>query len=108
MSARPILDILREHRRGETLDELSDKLHEAVAAVAETKKSATLTIKITLKPAGDTGAVSMLVDPGLKLPPTDAMESLYFVSPENNLTKISPQQILELPGAPTLVHKGIA
>lgn len=110
MTPRPLIDILREHRRGQTLETLDELLHDLTSGVAEANKKGELTIKITLKPAGEQGALSLMIDPVLKLPKEPPGESLYFVSPENNLTKQSPQQILDLPGAPGphLAHKGIA
>jgi hypothetical protein len=109
MSSRPFGDFLREHKRGETHDMISDKLQELVAAVSEAKKKGVLQINITMKPAGDEGAFELTVDPVLKLPKTNVPSSLFFVTPENNLTKQAPQQILDLAGSgPTIVYKGVS
>lgn len=107
MTARPFHDFLREHARGKTHDKISDLLQELVASVAETGKKGELVIKITMKPAGDHGAYELMVDPTLKPPRSPAPASLFFVTPENNLTKQDPQQILDLAG-PTLVQRGVA
>lgn len=110
-NARPFRDFLGEHARGKTHDRLSDALQELVQAVADTGKKGEMTIKVVMKPAGEQGAFSVTVDPVLKLPKDAAAESLFFVTPDNNLTKQSPQQILDLAGnesGPRLAHKGIA
>lgn len=98
MSARPFMDFLREHGRGETHDKLTDLFHEMVQFVATEGKSAGLTIKITMKPVEKTGAYEVIVAPDLNLPKPVGDSSLFFVTPENNLTKQSPQQILDLDG----------
>ena len=108
MNIRPFIDFLREHGRGETHDKLSDMLHELVEAVATENRKASMTITITMKPIEKTGAFELIVNPALKLPKRDGDSSLFYVTPDNNLTKSSPQQILDLPGGPTLIHKGIA
>lgn len=107
MASRPFMDFLREHGRGETHDLLSDMLHELVEAVAEANKVGKLVVTITMKPAGEHGAFALLVEAVSKLPKSPAKESLYFVTPENNLTRQSPQQILDLAG-PSLVQRGLA
>jgi len=91
MTARPFMDLLREHRNGLTHDELSDALQELVAAVAEERKAGTLTLKITVKPQGD-GAV-MVMDEVKVVPPKKTKGgSLFFVTPENNLQRQDPRQ----------------
>lgn len=109
-NARPFRDFLGEHKRGATHDKLSDALQELVAAVSESNKAGELTIKIKMKPAGEHGAFSVVVEPTLKLPKEPPEESLFFVTPDNNLTKQSPQQILDLAGnaGPSLAYKGTA
>ena len=113
-NSRPFRDFLGEHRQGKTHDMLSDQWQEIVAAVADTGKAGELVIKIKMKPMNEKSAGDrddpfiVTVDTTLKLPKEPAPESIYYVTPENNLTKRAPQQEMELAAGPSLVHKGIA
>lgn len=107
MTARPFYDFLREHRRGETHDKISDELQALVEAVTAMDKPGKLVITIAMSPIKDTDAYQVTVETALKPPKTPPDGSLFYVTPENNLTKTSPQQILDLSG-PTLAHKGVA
>jgi hypothetical protein len=92
-NSRPFLDFLREHRNGVMHDELSDKLQECVASVAEEGAAATLTIKITIKPA-NAGEGALMVTDELKtvLPKPRVGGSIFFASPDNNLIREDPKQ----------------
>ena len=72
MTPRPFIDILREHKRGETIDKLTGLLHDLTAGVAEVNKKGELNIKVTLKPAGEQGAFTLMIEPTLKLPAREA------------------------------------
>lgn len=106
MSSRSFHDFLREHKQGETHDRISDLMQELAAAVGAEHRAGKLVITISMKPAGDTGAFELTVDPVLKAPKPSTYTSLFYLTPENNLTKQSPQQIMDL--GPTIVHKGVA
>ena len=111
MSARPITDLLREHRNGVTLDELSDELQALVAAVTEEGKGGKLTFTITVKPMGrDSGALEVACDIKSSPPKKTPGTSVFFASPENNLVRQDPRQTaMELREvAPATAHRGIA
>jgi hypothetical protein len=111
MSARPITDLLREHRNGVTLDELSDALQELVAAVTDEGKAGKLTLTVSVKPMGrDSGALEVACDIKCALPKKTPGTSVFFASPENNLVRQDPrQQTLELREiGPAAAHKGVA
>lgn len=91
MSARPFMDVLREHRAGRTHDDLTDELQKIVAAVTETNKGGSLTLKIDVKPHGD-GAVMVLAAVTAKLPRAQGGSAIFFVTPENNLERQDPRQ----------------
>lgn len=92
-SARPFMDFLREHRNGLTHDELSDALQELVAAVAESGKAGTLTLKISVKPAGrDSGALEVGADVKVAPPKSSPGVAIFFATPENNLQRQDPRQ----------------
>lgn len=94
MGARPFTDFLREHRHGKTHDDLSVALNELVAAVAETNKGGELVLKVKIKPAGReaSGAVIVTDEIQVKAPKVERGESIFFVTPENNLTRQDPNQ----------------
>jgi hypothetical protein len=111
MSARPITDLLREHRNGVTLDELSDALRDLVAAVVEEGKAGKLTMTLSVKPAGrDSGALEVGCEIKSAPPKKTPGVSIFFASPESNLVRQDPRQqgfdLREV--APAAVHRGLA
>lgn len=111
MSARPFVDLLREHRTGLTHDTLSVRLQELVAAVSSENRAGSLTITIAMKPAGkDSGAFEVEITSKLKVPEPNGGTSIFYVTPENNLSRADPRQaVMELREVgPSLAHKGIA
>ena len=93
---RPFSDWLEEHRRGATHAELSQALAEVAAAVAETNKVGTISLKIKISPSGD-GMVVVTDEINAKAPEPDRSASLYFYDDIGNLTREDPrQQRLEL------------
>lgn len=91
--ARPFADFLREQRRGELLNDLTDALHEAVIAVAEHDMPAEVVLKIKIKPAGELGgAVQVMDELATKLPKPKTNPSVFFITPENNLSRTDPKQ----------------
>lgn len=109
MTVRSFVDFLRDHGNGVTLDALSDKLNELVAAVTDQNKSGSLTISIKLKPAGNSGALEVGVDAKVKKPENPPGVSIFFATPENNLQRQDPRQsTMELREVPAMAFKGIA
>jgi type I site-specific restriction endonuclease len=90
-TARPFLDLLREHRNGVTHDELSQALQEVVAAVSTEGKAGKLQLTIAVKPHGD-GAVMVMDEVKVTVPKKTKGGSLFFVTPENNLARQDPKQ----------------
>jgi hypothetical protein len=91
--ARPFAEFLREQRRGELLNDLTEALHEAVTAVGEHQLAAEVTLKIKIKPAGELGgAVQVQDEIATKLPKPKTAPSVFFITPDNNLSKNDPHQ----------------
>lgn len=90
-NARPFMDLLREQRGGRLHDDLSDRMQELVAAVAEERKQGTMTIILTVTPKGD-GSVVVSDKVTLKTPEPQRGESIFFVTPDNNLERQDPRQ----------------
>ena len=92
-NSRPFQLFLAEHRNGVLHDELSDKLQELVAAVAEENKGGVLTLKINVKPpSAGNGALTVTDEIKLAKPKETKSGSIFFVSPENNLVREDPRQ----------------
>lgn len=81
--------------KGRTVRELGEKLQELVAAVEETGKAGTLSIKIGVKPAGKSiqdGAVMVTDEIALKAPKLARPESIFFADAEHTLSRSNPNQ----------------
>lgn len=95
MAIRPIVDTLREIRRGAMLDEASEQLAEIVKRVAETGRAGAISLRLTVKPAGR-GAVRTVViedDVSAKLPEPDKEVTVFFPTADGNLSRQDPTQM---------------
>lgn len=109
-SSRPFMDFLREHRNGQTHDELSDALQALVAEVTDLGKSGTITLTVTIKPIGKSDGLEVAADVKSKPPKGSPGVSIFFPTPENNLVRQDPrQQTMELREvAPASVARSLA
>lgn len=91
---RPFADFLLEQRRGLLHHELSEGLNELLEAVLEHGKNGSLTLTVTVKPAG-AGDMTVFVtdDVKVKKPEGDRPASLFFVDDDRNLTRENPRQM---------------
>lgn len=92
MGTRPFVDTLRDVEFGCLLEELADVQKEVVDAVMETNKAGEITIKLSYKPEGQ-GQLTDAADIKHKAPKLPRGKSLFFVTPERNLTRQDPRQI---------------
>lgn len=91
---RPFADFLRETNRGTTHDELSEYLQQLTAAVSDTGKKGSLSLRIDVEPIkGDNAAFSISDKITLKLPEHDRGSSMFFRDADNNLTRRDPRQL---------------
>ena len=99
---RPFGAFLHEQRNGLLHAELSDGLHDLLAAVRDVGKGGTLTLTVRVKPAGsDATTVIVADDLKVKLPQGDRGESIFYITDDNNLSREDPrQQKFELREAP--------
>lgn len=100
---RPFAEWLREQRNGAAQAELTDHLAELVEAVSMHGKAGTLTLKITVRPAGSTGLGTVLVmdEVAVKKPQGERQEAIWFVDRDFGLTRHDPSQLrLDLREAP--------
>lgn len=100
MSFRPDLyaATLNQLRNGGAALEASELLSECVNIARETGKAAELTVTIKIKPDGrDSGQYFLEEKIVAKLPKPERGKTLFFGTPEGNLTRENPrQQSLEL------------
>lgn len=107
-----LIDFFREHRSGQTNEQISDRLHELIDTVVEQDKGGSLTIKISLKPRGrgDEGAYDVTVDTSLTLPKPPPLSSILYATPNGDLTRQNPHQqemeLREIP--PSSPHRSLA
>ena len=92
MGIRRFTDTLNALRFGTLNDDLSESLHELTERCANTGKSGTLTLQLTLKP-GKGGQIEVIDDIKVKLPKEEKGTTLMFATPEGNLTREDPRQL---------------
>lgn len=96
MKARAFCEIFKEIDDGFFEDTVSQKFHEVVEAVESTKKKGEIVIKLTIKPKAGHDVMILTPDVKAKIPDSDKMDTLFFVTSDNNLVRKSPRQ-MELP-----------
>lgn len=102
---RPFTDFLQEHRHGELHGEVSAALNDLVQAVTGIGKSGSLTLTITIEPAGTNHEQVLVKDDVVVKQPKPARESaICFVDDEGNLSRRDPRQP-ELPGLRTVASR---
>lgn len=91
MGKRPFIDTLRETEYGHLLDELSDVQANVVDAAIETGKKGQIIITLNYIPEGN-GQITIEADLKHKAPQPPRGKTLFFVTPERNLTRHDPRQ----------------
>jgi hypothetical protein len=91
VATKPFAAWLQEQRQGGLHGEISDELRDLVAAVMEHEKQGTLTLKLTIKPAGD-NAVFVVDEVKSKPPEGDRPAALFFTDGRGNLSRRDPRQ----------------
>lgn len=89
--ARPFADILRELGNGTTYDDLTAKLAEVVEAVTETRKIGEISIKLRVKPNGDSGVI-VADEIKCKIPEAARGDTVFFVTSGGSLVRQDPRQ----------------
>lgn len=89
MAVRPFMDFLREQRAGELQDELSQELNNVVAQVERMGKKGTITLTIEVAPVSKEMSGQVVVRDSIvvKLPKAARPPTLFFTTPENNLSR---------------------
>lgn len=86
------IDTLKALRYGQTEVELSEAISEAVQCARDTGKQAVVSLKITIKPQGNSGQYFITDDITTKLPKLPKEQTIMFGTPEGNLLREDPRQ----------------
>ncbi|MFD9992066.1 hypothetical protein ACFWXT_29600 [Bacillus cereus] len=90
---RPFGDFLAELRRGAVANELSEALHELLAAVENTDKPGSITLTLKVGRQKNTTALSIADVVTKKIPTRPRPESLWFVDQHGNPSRNDPSQL---------------
>ena len=93
---KPFTDTLAQLRYGTAAEELTEMMATLIAKCTETGKGGSITLKLSVSP-GKSGQVEIVDSITTKLPEFSRSTSLFFVTPEGNLSRNDPRQG-ELPG----------
>lgn len=94
---RPFAAVLRELEKGTVQADLSEYLQQVTAAVIDTDKAGSVTLKLTIKPSGEEGQVVVASAVSKAVPEHDRKTTRFFVDDTNNLTRD-----LQVAGTPLL------
>ena len=85
---------LKDIRKGQFLYESSVELEKLVAAIKETGKGGTLTLKIDIAPLnkGNANALGIKAKPKAKLPEKETNLAIFFPTDKNTLQREDPRQ----------------
>lgn len=104
------MDVLREHRRGLTHDDINDKMREVLAGVEEEGKSGSLTLKFTFSPRAKGEGIDVAVAINANPPKPEAATSIFYLTPNGDLQRQDPRQadmdLREVP--PASIAKALA
>lgn len=91
--SRPALDLIGDLRRGKAAHDLTEKLHELIAACVDTGKKGELVLRITVEPDKDDESRMKVTDQiAVKKPARTVKPSLFFLDGDLNLTRSDPAQ----------------
>ena len=89
--ARPFVDFLAQ--QGRAHEELTEGLHEVIAAVKETGKAGSVSVTIKVEPDKKASGVFRISDSvAVKVPVHDRGTRIYFADESGNLTRSDPNQ----------------
>lgn len=100
--SRQFADVLRDLGGGNTYDELTARLAEVVEAVTETHKMGEISIKLKIKPNGDSGVI-VTDEIKAKVPEATRGDTVFFVTSGGSLVRQDPRQqdlpLRQVPGS---------
>ena len=91
-TAQDFLAFLAAINKGRTVRELGEQLGQLVAAIEQAGKGGTLTLRIDVKPAGKSDALTVTDQVQVKLPKLARAESIFFPDENHHLVRSNPNQ----------------
>lgn len=93
---RPALDVMAELRRGRLANELTEGLHDLIAAALDTGRKGELVLKITVDPKKvndyETPQIEISDQVVLKRPRRVSNPSIFYISDDGNAVRSDPNQ----------------
>ena len=89
----PLIKALREHGKGNAVEDMAKAFCEVVDAVMKQAKKGQLTIKLDINPAKNEGMVDVGVDITTKIPRPTIPDRSFYVCPDNSLSVDHPGQL---------------
>lgn len=89
---KPFNDTLAALRYGTLVDDLTKAMTDLTAKCADTGRAGTITLTLQLKP-GKGGQIEVFDDIKVKAPKEERGSSIFFATPEGNLTRDDPKQL---------------
>jgi hypothetical protein len=90
---RPFTDVLRDHRNGQLVRALTERMTDVVAAARESGKSSEITLKLKVIPdKTDETAFEIVPSITVKIPEPDLPRGLFYANEENDLFREPPKQ----------------
>lgn len=88
------LEVLGDHRSGDLIPELDNRLTEVLSAVRGTGKEGKLMLTLTIKPAGRLKVETVLIEDKVdtKIPELPKGGSIFFATDDNELHLRDPRQ----------------
>lgn len=78
--------------KGRLIRDCGTQMQEVVAAIEQTGKAGVINLRLDLKPAGKSGAITVTGAVTTKKPKVDRPESLFFPDQHHNLVRDDPSQ----------------
>lgn len=88
---RPFTDVLNSLRYGTLNDDLTKALNDLTTKCADTGRQGKLTLVLNLKP-GKGGQIEIFDDIKVTAPKEERGSSIFWATPEGNLTRDDPKQ----------------
>jgi hypothetical protein len=89
---KPFTDTIVSMRYGTLVDDLTKAMNELTAKCADTGRAGSLILTLQLKP-GKGGQIEVFDDIKVKSPKEERGSSVFFATPDGNLTRDDPKQL---------------
>lgn len=91
---RPFADFLRDQGKGKLHDELTEKFHDLIAAIAVTGRKGRIQLTLTVEPNKKSPDVLQVSDEvRVVVPQPERRASIFYTDADGNLTGTDPNQL---------------